>query len=123
MKQSVLILPYLFLALGLSAQTYITNINVLDVERMKLKPAQTVEIKGDKIVAVGNSNQMKLPVNANVVDGTGKYLIPGLVDAHVHFFQSGDLYARPDAIDLRKFMPYENELEWTHRHMEDFLRR
>jgi imidazolonepropionase-like amidohydrolase len=49
--------------------------------------------------------------------------VPGLTDAHVHFFQSGGLYTRPDAIDLRKYHPYENEIDWVHNNMEDFLRR
>jgi len=35
---------------------------------------------------------------------------PGLVDAHVHFFQSGGAYTRPDAVDLRKVRPYEREI-------------
>jgi len=37
-------------------------------------------------------------------------VIPGLVDAHVHFFQSGGLYTLPDAIDLRTRMPYAQEV-------------
>ena len=49
--------------------------------------------------------------------------MPGLTDAHVHFFQSGGLYTRPDAIDLRKDKPYDKEIEWVHNNMEDFLRR
>ena len=34
---------------------------------------------------------------ANEIDGKGKWVIPGMIDAHVHFFQSGNLYTRPDA--------------------------
>src|SRR4030095_13741938 len=41
----------------------------------------------------------------------GKWIIPGLIDAHVHFSQSGGLYTRPDIIDLRSRRPYEKELE------------
>ena len=49
--------------------------------------------------------------------------MPGLTDAHVHFFQSGGLYTRPDAIDFRKYKPYDKEIDWVHNNMEDFLRR
>jgi predicted amidohydrolase YtcJ len=35
--------------------------------------------------------------------------MPGLVDAHVHFFQSGGAYTRPDVIDLRAHRSYEQE--------------
>lgn len=60
---------------------------------------------------------------ATLIDGSGKYLIPGLTDAHVHFFQSGGIYTRPDGLDLQKFKPYEQEIKWVHDNMEDFLRR
>ena len=49
--------------------------------------------------------------------------MPGLTDAHVHFSQSGGLYTRPDAIDLRKELPYEKEIEWTHTNMKEVLKR
>jgi cytosine/adenosine deaminase-related metal-dependent hydrolase len=39
-------------------------------------------------------------------------VIPGLIDAHVHFSQSGGLYTRPDIIDLRSRRSYEKEMEW-----------
>ncbi|PYU35244.1 MAG: hypothetical protein DMG28_03415 [Acidobacteria bacterium] len=44
------------------------------------------------------------------IDAKGKWVIPGLVDAHVHFFQSGGLYTLPGAIDLRTRMPYAQEV-------------
>ncbi|MGB8194465.1 MAG: amidohydrolase family protein [Chitinophagaceae bacterium] len=105
------------------SQTYITNVNLLDVDKMKLVPGQTVVINNDRITSIGATNKIKTPAGASVIDGTGKYLVPGLVDAHVHFFQSGGMYTRPDVIDLRKTKPYDKEIEWTHRNMEDFLRR
>ncbi len=58
-----------------------------------------------------------------VIDGFGKFAIPGHTDAHVHFFQSGGLYTRPDGLDLRKYTPYDQEIAWGHDHMEEFLRR
>jgi imidazolonepropionase-like amidohydrolase len=105
------------------SQIYITNVSVLDVEKMKVLPAQTVVIDKDRISSVGPVKKITVPAGAQVIDGTGKFLMPGMVDAHVHFFQSGGLYTRPDGLDLRKYMPYEKEIEWTHRNMEDFLRR
>jgi imidazolonepropionase-like amidohydrolase len=105
------------------SQTYITNVNVLDVEKQKLVPAQTVVIDKERIINLGPVKKIQVPAGAQVIDGSGKYLMPGLVDAHVHFFQSGGLYTRPDGIDLRKHMPYDKEVEWTHRNMEDLLRR
>src|SRR5262249_9315351 len=45
-----------------------------------------------------------------IVDGRGRWVMPGLIDAHVHFFQSGGAYTRPDAIDLRAHRSYEKEI-------------
>lgn len=111
-----------FLVQNLFAQILIRNTNVVDVESKKMLKNQDVVVVDDKIVAVGNNIKYKLPGTTTVIDGTGKYLIPGLIDAHVHFFQSGGMYARPDAINLTKYQPYDKEIQWVHRHMEDFLK-
>ena len=114
---------FIFVTLPALCQTYITNVTIVDVDKQQLMPAQTVTIAGDIISEIHASNQIKIPTGATVIDGSGKYLLPGLTDAHVHFFQSGGLYTRPDGIDLRKDMPYEKEIAWSHNNMEDFLRR
>ena len=69
-----------------------------------------VLIKGQRIAALGARGTVKLPAGARVIDVKGKWIIPGLIDAHVHFFQSGGLYTRPDIIDLRAIRPYEQEI-------------
>lgn len=45
---------------------------------------QTVLIEGDRIVAVGPATAVEVPAGAMVIEGSGKTLIPGLVDMHVH---------------------------------------
>jgi imidazolonepropionase-like amidohydrolase len=105
------------------AQVLIKNTNVIDVEKKTILAGYDVVALDGRIISVDKGKMYKLPDGTRVIDGTGKYLIPGLVDAHVHFFQSGGLYARPDAIDLRKYQPYSKEISWVHDHMEDFLRR
>jgi len=70
----------------------------------------TVVVEGERIVAVGPSSQVSVPEGATIVDASGRYLIPGLTDGHVHFFQSGGLYTRPDVLDLRAARPYAEEL-------------
>jgi imidazolonepropionase-like amidohydrolase len=71
----------------------------------------TVLVAGDRIAAVGPATSTRVPAGARVVDATGRWVIPGLVDAHVHFFQSGNLYTRPDIIDLRSVVPYDAEVK------------
>ena len=105
------------------AQTYITNTTIIDVKNQKLIPNQTVVITKELISDIQSSKKIKIPTNATVIDGTGKYLSPGLTDAHIHFFQNGGLYARPDVIDLRKYVPYNVEIASTKTNMEDKLRR
>lgn len=108
---------------SLTAQVLIKNVNIVDVENKKILAGYSVVALDGKIVAVEKEIKFKLPAGTEIIDGTGKYLMPGLTDAHVHFFQSGGMFARPDVIDLRKYHPYENELKWVHNNMEDLLRR
>jgi imidazolonepropionase-like amidohydrolase len=67
----------------------------------------TVIVAGDRIARVAAG--VAPPPGAAVLDARGKYVIPGLIDAHVHFFQSANLFTRPDAADFGQFMPYAQE--------------
>ena len=72
---------------------------------------QTIVIVGNRIRSVGPSSSASIPPGATVIDAKGKWVIPGLVDGHVHFFQSGNLYTRPDAADFTRWVPYATEVE------------
>jgi len=109
------------LFISANAQLLIRNVSIVDVENKKLQASQDVLVSDGIITAVGKN--LKTKEGVQIIDGTGKWLMPGLVDAHVHFFQSGGLYTRPDAIDLRKEKPQEKEIAWVHQNMESFLRR
>src|SRR5687767_5687651 len=119
MRRLLLFLACLNLTMS-HAQLLIRNTTIVDVESKKLVPGQDVLVSNGIIAGIGKSLSAG---SAAVVDGSGKYLVPGLVDAHVHFFQSGSVYTRPDAIDLRKVRSYEEEIQWVHNNMEHFLRR
>ncbi|HTJ42996.1 MAG TPA: amidohydrolase family protein [Kofleriaceae bacterium] len=67
---------------------------------------RTVVVSGGVITAVGPRATTRVPDGARVIDGRGSWVIPGLIDAHVHFFQSGDPFTRPDAADFRDVIPY-----------------
>jgi imidazolonepropionase-like amidohydrolase len=91
---------------------YITGVTVVHPERegaAVLEPHSTVIIRGDRIQSVMQGVTLELPQGATVINGSGKYLIPGIVDAHIHFFQSGNLYTRPDVIDMNAVVPYAEE--------------
>ena len=83
----------------------------------------TVVIDGERIVAVGPIEEVDVPEEAERIDISGKYLMPGLTDGHVHFFQSGGLYTRPDVIDLRAVRPYSKELALIRERLPDTFAR
>ena len=58
--------------------------NVIPMDREHVVEDQTVVTKGGRIVEIGDSKRVQVPAGAQRIDATGKYLIPGLVDAHVH---------------------------------------
>ncbi len=67
------------------------HVTVVDVERGILLPNRTVIVEGNRILAVGASTATPVPSGARVVDATGKYLIPGLWDMHVHVMAEPDV--------------------------------
>ncbi len=122
-KKHIIVFTLLISSFSLFGQTYITDVTIADVKKQKLIPNQTVVITNDLISNIGKSNSIKVPENATIIDGSNKYLFPGLVDAHIHFFQNGGLYTRPDAIDLQKFKDYNEEISYAKTDMETKLRR
>src|SRR5688572_79399 len=60
------------------------NVNVLSFDTGTFLPTQTVLVRGDRIVAVGSRDAIAVPGSAAVIDGVGRYLVPGLTDSHVH---------------------------------------
>lgn len=61
-----------------------TNVQLIPMTSSAVVPGRTVLVAGDRIVAVGATGQQRVPSTATVIDGKGRYLIPGLVDMHVH---------------------------------------
>ena len=80
-------------------------------------------INGDKIESVASRNETGVPVGSRWVDCTGKFILPGYIDTHIHFFQSGALFTRPDAADFTKIRPYADEVAWIKSHLNDVFAR
>ena len=62
----------------------IEHVTVINVETATRTPDQTVVVTGNKITAVGSAAKTKAPAGVRTIDGTGKFLIPGIWDTHVH---------------------------------------
>ncbi len=61
-----------------------THVTVIDATGAPAKPDMTVVVRGDRIEALGKTSKLAVPRNAQIVDATGKFLIPGLWDMHAH---------------------------------------
>src|SRR2546422_8551684 len=68
-------------------------------------PNSTVIIAGRRIESIGPAGSTAVPAGGALIDGQGKWGGSGLIDSHVHFFQSGKLLTRPDVADLNTLMP------------------
>jgi imidazolonepropionase-like amidohydrolase len=62
----------------------LSHVTVIDVIAGRARPEMTVVVSGNRIELSGPSGRIPTPSNAVVVDATGKFLIPGLWDAHFH---------------------------------------
>jgi hypothetical protein len=67
------------------------NVNIVDVKTGDLWENMTLIIREDKIDTIGRSSDFDLSGSNNWVDGTGKYLIPGLWDMHAHLFNDANI--------------------------------
>lgn len=99
----------------------LTNGNLIDVETGRVREGVSLLIENGLIRKIGKN--IAAPTGATVVDARGKWLLPGLIDSHIHLFQSGGLYTRPDGFNLTKYRPYEEERKWLRDNMGDLLRR
>ncbi len=81
-----------------------------------------VVLREGKIDCAGPRAACPVPSGVDVTDLKGLWITPGLVDAHVHFSQTGWADGRPDSIDLRASHPYDQTIADLSRHPERFGR-
>ena len=81
----------------------IAGVNVIDVTHGAIAAGSTVVLSGGRIVDVGKSANVHIPHSAQVVDGSGRFLIPGLWDMHVHMV-FGDWFPQSREIVLPLFV-------------------
>ena len=90
-RTALLVMALLFTADAATAQSLaFTGVTVIDVEEGTVEHGITVVMKSDRIAAVGDTDVVEVPSDATVIDGSGKYLIPGLWDMHTHLLWSTD---------------------------------
>lgn len=67
------------------------SVNVIPMNKEGVVPNQAVVVKNGKITAMGDAEKIKYSKNAVVIDGKGKYLVPGLAEMHAHVPPVDDL--------------------------------
>jgi len=78
----------------------ITNVSVIPMDRERVLPHETVILREGRIAAMGPFDRVAIPADAQRVDGSGRFLIPGLVDAHVHYDEEDPaVHPRVDTIN------------------------
>ncbi|MBC7849404.1 MAG: amidohydrolase family protein, partial [Chitinophagaceae bacterium] len=120
---------FLFLSLFLVAlisnaqQQAFVHVNVVNVVTGKIDVDQTVLLDSNRIIAVGQFKKIKVPATATLIDASNQFLMPGMIDAHIHFFQSGGLYTRPDGLNLGAVYPYEKDQRWIKDNQASLMKR
>jgi imidazolonepropionase-like amidohydrolase len=71
---------------GVAAAVAFVDVNVIPMDSERVLAGQTVLVSDGRIQDIGLSSDVTVPPDAVVVDGTGKFLIPGLSDMHAHLF-------------------------------------
>lgn len=68
----------------------ITDVSVVPMDSERVLPHQTVLVRGDRIVTLGPVDSVAVPAGATRIDGSGRWLMPGLIDMHVHIHDDDD---------------------------------
>ncbi len=110
-------------AIAADSKIAITGGTLINPGQSKVIENAVIIIEGDHVVAAGSAKEIAVPTGTKIVDAKGRWILPGYIDTHVHFFQSGDLFTRPDGVDLTKVRPYADEVAMIKRNLPDTLER
>src|SRR5438552_1705358 len=123
MKTLITFLLVLFTAtLAHAEKISLVGATVINPADGRVMPNATVVINGNKIESASMGKQDAASLGKQI-DCVGKFILPGYIDTHVHFFQSADLFTRPDVADFNSVRPYKDEVAWIKSHLEDDFAR
>ena len=103
-------------------QMALVGATVINPADGNVMPNATVVINGGKIERVSMGKQDAAALGRQI-DCVGKFILPGYIDTHIHFFQSADLFTRPDIVNLNSVRPYRDEVAWIKSHLADTFAR
>ncbi|MCG8461970.1 MAG: amidohydrolase family protein [Holophagales bacterium] len=67
------------------------GVSLVPIDADRIVPGQIVLVQDGRITAVGDPTEVEIPEDADRIDGGGRFLMPGLVDMHVHIFSEDEL--------------------------------
>ena len=86
-------------------------------------PNSVVVVRNGRIACAGaRGSGCVVPRDVEAVDLSGLFVSPGLIDAHVHYSQTGWVDGRPDALDVREMHPYDSAVGTLEAHPGRFHR-
>ena len=86
---------------ALSQKYAIEQVTVIPMDRETTLENQTLLIENGKIIEIGTAGRINIPNGFQVIDGKGKYLIPGLSDMHAHFFNEQGSHRNTTEVELK----------------------
>lgn len=97
--------------------TAFVDVTVVPMDKERTLPGQTVLVRGDRILEMGPVDRVPAPSGARVIDGKGKFLLPGLMDMHVHLPRKTDLllYVARGITTVRNMWGAPIHLDWRKR--------
>src|SRR4051812_2196303 len=100
-----------------NATAAFVDVTVLPMDSDAELAHQTVLVDGQKIVAIGPVASTGVPKTAHRIEGAGKWLIPGLVDMHVHFNDERDglLFVANGVTTVRNMWGNPQHVSWRDR--------
>jgi imidazolonepropionase-like amidohydrolase len=109
-----LAVPVLLPTASAAESLALTHVAVIDVESGTSKPNETVVVTGNLITAMGADDETVIPRGAKVINALGKFVIPGLWDMHVHWYnkQSLTLFIANGVTGIRQMFGNPDLLRW-----------
>lgn len=111
-----------------SASTDHSALAIVGAKVVRVNEKQSQNIMSDMTVLVkkGTISQLlkpedRIPAGYKVIIAKDKWLLPGLIDGHVHLSQSGSAFTRPDMITASKIEPYEADQLWLKENLTRIL--
>lgn len=100
-----------------------SNCTVLDTQSGAARPRQNIIVRGERIVAAGPASSTRIPTGSRTVPCSGKFLIPGLWDMHVHVGEIEEnwfpLYLANGVTGLREMAASEKNFGRQRQYQQD----